>query len=35
MAGKYQGASGGGTYFYENLADTFSGGTYNGTVQLP
>lgn len=26
--GKYQGASGGGTYIYENLADTLAGGTY-------
>ena len=33
--GKYQGASGGGTYFYENLTDTLSGGTYKGTMQLP
>jgi hypothetical protein len=33
--GKYQGASGGGTYFYENLTDTLAGGTYKGTIQLP
>jgi hypothetical protein len=33
--GKYQGASGGGTYIYENLTDTLSGGTYKGKVQLP
>jgi hypothetical protein len=33
--GKYKGASGGGTYFYENLTDTLSGGTYKGTIQLP
>jgi hypothetical protein len=33
--GKYQGASGGGIYIYENLTDTLSGGTYKGTVQLP
>ena len=33
--GKYQGASGGGTYFYENLTDTLSGGTYKGAIQLP
>jgi hypothetical protein len=26
--GKYQGASGGGTYIYENLTDTLAGGTY-------
>jgi hypothetical protein len=33
--GKYQGASGGGTYIYENLTDTLSGGTYKGAMQLP
>jgi hypothetical protein len=33
--GKYNGASGGGTYIYENLTDTLSGGTYKGTIQLP
>src|SRR5262245_50742251 len=33
--GKYQGASGGGTYFYENLTDTLSGGTYKGQLVLP
>jgi hypothetical protein len=33
--GKYQGASGGGTYFYENITDTLAGGTYNGTLELP
>jgi hypothetical protein len=33
--GKYQGASGSGTYIYENLTDTLSGGTYKGTMQLP
>ncbi|MGB9043274.1 MAG: hypothetical protein WCC81_12490 [Pseudolabrys sp.] len=33
--GKYQGAGGGGTYIYENLTDTLSGGTYKGTVELP
>jgi hypothetical protein len=33
--GKYQGASGSGTYIYENLTDTLSGGTYKGTIQLP
>ena len=33
--GKYQGASGGGTYIYENLTDRLSGGTYKGTIQLP
>ena len=33
--GKYQGASGGGTYIYENLTDTLSGGTYKGAIELP
>ena len=33
--GKYEGASGGGTYIYENLTDTLSGGTYKGKVELP
>jgi hypothetical protein len=33
--GKYAGAKGGGTYFYESLTDTLSGGTYNGTIELP
>ena len=33
--GKYQGASGGGTYINENLTDTLSGGTYKGTIVLP
>ena len=33
--GKYQGASGGGTYFYENLTDTLAGGTYKGQIILP
>jgi hypothetical protein len=33
--GKYQGASGGGTYFYENLTDTLSGGKYKGSIVLP
>jgi hypothetical protein len=33
--GKYQGASGGGTYIYENLTDTLAGGTYKGTLTLP
>jgi hypothetical protein len=33
--GKYQDASGGGTYFYENLTDTLSGGTYKGQIVLP
>jgi hypothetical protein len=34
-AGKYQGATGGGTYMYESLTDTLSGGRYQGTIQLP
>ena len=33
--GKYQGVKGGGTYMYENLTDTLSGGRYKGTIQLP
>ena len=33
--GKYEGASGGGTYLYENLTDTLSGGTYKGQLVLP
>ncbi len=33
--GKYQGASGGGTYFYESLTDTLAGGRYNGKIELP
>lgn len=33
--GKYQGAGGGGTYIYENLTDTLSGGSYKGTIELP
>ena len=33
--GKYEGASGGGTYFYESLTDTLAGGTYNGKLVLP
>jgi hypothetical protein len=33
--GKYKGAGGGGTYFYENLTDALSGGRYKGTIQLP
>jgi len=32
--GKYQGASGGGTYIYENLTDTLSGGTFKGAIKL-
>ena len=33
--GKYQGASGGGTYMYENLTDTLSGGRFKGKLELP
>jgi hypothetical protein len=33
--GKYEGTSGGGTYFYENLTDTLAGGTYKGKFELP
>ena len=33
--GKYEGASGGGTYTYENLTDTLAGGRYKGTIELP
>jgi hypothetical protein len=33
--GKYQGASGGGTYMYENITDTLAGGTYKGQLLLP
>ena len=33
--GKYEGASGGGTYMYENLTDTLAGGTYKGMMVLP
>jgi hypothetical protein len=33
--GKYEGASGGGTYLYENLTDTLAGGRFKGTMELP
>ena len=33
--GKSEGASGGGTYFYESLTDTLAGGTYKGKLVLP
>ena len=33
--GKYKGASGGGTYMYENLTDTLLGGKYKGKMELP
>ena len=33
--GKYEGASGGGTYTLEELTDTLLGGKYKGTIELP
>ena len=33
--GKYEGASGGGTYMYESLTDTLSGGRFKGKIILP
>lgn len=33
--GKYQGASGGGTYTYDNLTDTLAGGRFKGKMILP
>jgi hypothetical protein len=33
--GKYKGATGGGTYFYENITDTLAGGAYKGRLELP
>jgi hypothetical protein len=33
--GKFEGASGGGTYFHESLTDTLSAGAYNGKVMVP
>jgi hypothetical protein len=33
--GKYAGASGGGTYMYENVTDTLAGGTFKGELVLP
>jgi hypothetical protein len=32
--GKYEGSTGGGTYFYEGLSDTIFGGTYKGKMTL-
>ncbi|MGA7457038.1 MAG: hypothetical protein WBW51_06925 [Methyloceanibacter sp.] len=32
--GKYEGASGGGTYTYESLTDTLSGGRFKGKIEL-
>jgi hypothetical protein len=33
--GKYQGVKGGGTYMYQSLSDTLSGGRYKGQLVLP
>ena len=33
--GKYKGVSGGGTYTYESLTDTLTGGRYKGEIVLP
>jgi hypothetical protein len=33
--GKYEGASGGGTYMYQPLTDVIFGGRYKGTLVLP
>jgi hypothetical protein len=33
--GKYSGATGGGTYLYENITDTLAGGSYKGQLILP
>jgi hypothetical protein len=33
--GKFEGASGGGTYTLEELTDTLLGGKYKGTIELP
>ena len=33
--GTFEGASGGGTYMYESLTDTLTGGTYKGQLVLP
>jgi hypothetical protein len=33
--GKFEGASGGGTYMYEGLTDTLFGGRYKGKLELP
>ena len=32
---QYEGVKGSGTYMYENLTDTLSGGRYKGTIELP
>jgi hypothetical protein len=33
--GKFEGATGGGTYMYENITDTLAGGRYKGQLVLP
>ena len=33
--GKFKGATGGGTYMYENVTDTLAGGRYQGRIVLP
>jgi hypothetical protein len=33
--GKYKGVTGSGTYFYDNLTDTLSGGRFKGTLEFP
>jgi hypothetical protein len=33
--GKYQGVTGGGTYMYDQLTDTLSGGRFKGKMELP
>lgn len=33
--GKYEKVKGGGTYMYQSLSDTLSGGRYKGTIELP
>ncbi|HEX2447485.1 MAG TPA: hypothetical protein VHK26_04775 [Methyloceanibacter sp.] len=33
--GKYEGVSGGGTYMYESLTNTLSGGRFKGTIEVP
>lgn len=33
--GKYEGVTGGGTYFYESLTETLSAGRYKGVLVLP
>jgi hypothetical protein len=33
--GKYEGVKGGGTYMYQSLTDTLSGGKYKGEIVMP